>query len=296
MDLKIIHYFLIVASEGNITRAANRIHITQPTLSRQLMQLEEELGAPLFIRGKNNLTLTDAGVIFRRRAQELVNLSEKVREEVRQTDEELTGEISIGCSETSSVQELSEWISEFRKKHPLVSFELRSANNVEICDWLERGLVDIGLLVEPVNVEAYRYMRMKRKDIWGVLVHRDSKLASRETIRNTDLLGMPLITTSNETMHNELASWSREHARMMVPMAHYNLLTNAAAMVRKDENAAVCAKPGYVYENLVFVPFEPRLELGSCIAWKESQVFSKATTAFLRYIESCGNCMDQKRR
>ena len=151
MELRTVHYFLIVANEGNITKAANRIHITQPTLSRQLMQLEEELGVTLFERGKNNIILTDAGVVFRRRAQELVNLSEKVKNEVRQTDEELTGEISIGCSETQSIQELSDWISDFRKTHPLVSFEIRSANNIEIDDWLERGLVDLGLLLEKTS-------------------------------------------------------------------------------------------------------------------------------------------------
>lgn len=292
MDLKIVNYFLIVANEGNITKAANRIHITQPTLSRQLMQLEEELGATLFIRGKNNITLTDAGIVFRRRAQELMNLSEKVRDEVRQTDEELIGEVSIGCSETQSIHELSEWISDFRKQHPLVSFEIRSANNIEISDWLERGLVDLGLLVEPVDVEQYRYMRMSRKDVWGILVHKESKLAENRVMRNVTLLGTPLITTANETMHNELASWCQEYAQMMVPMVHYNLLTNAAAMVRKDENAAVCAKPGYIYEDLVFIPFEPRLELGSYIVWKDSQVFSKATTAFIRFIETYKNCMD----
>lgn len=153
MDLRTVHYFLIVANEGNITKAASRIHITQPTLSRQLMQLEDELGVTLFERGKNNITLTDAGVIFRRRAQELINLSEKVRDEVRHSDEKLTGEISIGCSETQGIQELSDWISYFRKIHPLVSFEIRSANNVEICDWLEQGLVDLGLLLEPVSIE-----------------------------------------------------------------------------------------------------------------------------------------------
>ena len=114
-------------------------------------------------------------------------------------------------------------------------------------------------------------------------------------IRNTDLIGIPLITTANETMHNELASWCREYAQMMVPMVHYNLLSNAAAMVRKDENAAVCAKPGYVYDELVFIPFEPRLELGAYIVWKDSQVFSKATTAFIRHVETYKNCMDQPR-
>lgn len=295
MELRTVHYFLIVANEGNITKAANRIHITQPTLSRQLMQLEEELGITLFERGKNNIILTDAGVVFRRRAQELVNLSEKVKNEVRQTDEELTGEISIGCSETQSIQELSDWISDFRKTHPLVSFEIRSANNIEIDDWLERGLVDLGLLLEPANVEKYRYLRMERKDVWGVLVHKDSRLAGNRMIRNTDLIGTPLITTANETMHNELASWCREYAQMMVPMVHYNLLSNAAAMVRKDENAAVCAKPGYVYDELVFIPFEPRLELGAYIVWKDSQVFSKATTAFIRHVETYKNCMDQPR-
>lgn len=152
MDLRVLNYYLVVAREENITKAAQLLHMTQPTLSRQLMQLEEELGVKLFQRGKHNIYLTQAGMLFRRRAQELVNLADKAKAELQQSDQELTGEIAIGCNESKSMNELADQISAFRQIHPLVKFTLRSGNNGDIREWLDQGTVDFGILVEPAEV------------------------------------------------------------------------------------------------------------------------------------------------
>lgn len=285
MDIRILNYFLIVAREENITKSAKLLHITQPTLSRQLMQLEEELEVKLFQRGKHNIYLTEEGLLFRRRAQELVNLADRAKLELSQTSQKLTGEIAIGSNESQNMWELSKMISGFRDEHPLVKFVLRSGNNNEIREWLDQGSIDIGLLVEPVEADKYTYFRLSHQDQWGVLVHKESLLAERGVIHSKDLLGVPLITIMDDTIHSELSSWSGKNADMMVPIVHYNLLSNAATLVKSQKGAAVCAKPNCNYDELIFIPFEPELKLGSLIAWKGHQTFSKASTAFIEYMK-----------
>lgn len=293
MNIDILNSFLIVAREENITKAAQLLHITQPTLSRQLMQLEEELTVKLFQRGKHSIHLTEEGFIFRRRAQELVNLAERAKKEVLQADDELTGEIAVGCNESQSMNELSKMIRDFRSTHTLVKFILRSGSNNEIREWLEQGSIDIGLLVEPVEIEKFSYARLNQKDQWGVLVHENDRLASKRVIHSDDLIGVPLITIIDETIHSELSSWSGRNADMMIPIVHYNLLSNAATLVRGQEGVAVCSKPWYEYPDLKFIAFEPVLELGAVLAWKAHQKFSRASTVFVEYIkqygESCNN-------
>lgn len=285
MDIRILNYFLIVAREENITKAAQLLHITQPTLSRQLMQIEEELGVKLFRRGKHNVYLTEEGLIFRRRAQELVNLAEKSKQELLQAGKKLTGEIVIGCNETQSMKELIDIISFFRKEHPLVKFILQSGNNNEIREQLDQGSIDIGLLTEPVSAEKYTYIRLKQKDQWGILVSKQSPLAVNAQIHSDDLIGIPLITILDETIHAELSSWSGKNADMMLPIVYYNLLSNVAPLVAKGEGVAVCSKPNCRFDDLKFVPFFPSLILGSLIAWKSHQTFSKASSAFIEYLK-----------
>lgn len=285
MDIRILHYFLIVAREENITKAAQVLHITQPTLSRQLIQLEEELGVTLFQRGKHTITLTKEGMLFRRRAQEILDIAEKAKTELGKAAQSLHGRITIGCNESQSINELSKLISAFRKTYPLVTFELRSGNNVDIQDWIDHGIVDFGVLVEPVEVEHYSYLRFRHKDVWGILVHEASALAQKTGIRAMDLLNVPLITVADERIHTELASWSGKQADKMFPIVHYNLLSNAAPLVRQQEGVAVCAAPNCEYPLLTFVPFEPALTLGSLLAWKNRQVASEESAVFIQFIK-----------
>ena len=198
MELRVLKYFLVVAREENITRSAQLLHITQPTLSRQLMQLEDELGVQLFKRSKYRIILTDDGMLLRRRAQEIVDLAEKTEREFQNRDEELSGEIAIGCGETNSMSFLSERIAAFRREHPLVSFSIYSATADDIKDRLEKGLLDLGLLAEPVEIGRYDFIRMPKRDIWGALVRSDSPLAQKQVVTPADLMGTPLLMSRRQ--------------------------------------------------------------------------------------------------
>lgn len=293
MDIRVLNYFLMVAREENITKAAQFLHITQPTLSRQLQQLEDELGVKLFRRSNHSIYLTSEGLLFRRRAQELSDLAQKAKDELSQPQEELTGEVSIGCGELKSIAELLTIMDAFNREHPLVKFHLHSGYNNDIKEWVEQGTLDLGLLVEPVDIGRYAFVRMKEKEEWGVLVRRDSPLAGKDCIHPGDLLGTPLITTRDEAIHKELASWSGDYAGQMEPLMTYNLLYNAAAAVRQGMGAAVCLHLDCQYKDLVFVPMRPKLELSSVLAWKEGQTFSRTVSTFIQFAKKYNNCMSR---
>ena len=226
MELRVLKYFLMVAREENITKAAQLLHVTQPTLSRQLMQLEEELGVQLFHRGKHNVTLTEDGMLLRRRAQELVSLSEKTKMELQHKEEMPTGEIAIGCGETKSMAALSEKMVSFRQKYPLVQFSIYSAIADDIKERLEKGLLDMGLLVEPVDISKYEFIRLPLKEQWGVLVRADSQLAEKEFVTPEDLRGVPLLMVRRELVKNELANWFGDSFDQLEIAATYNLIVN----------------------------------------------------------------------
>lgn len=289
MDFRVIGYFLTVAREENVTKAAQLLHVSQPTLSRQLMQLEEELGVKLFKRSKHSVLLTSEGMLFRRRAQELMNLADKAKSELVQPEGALTGELSIGCGELLSMDELSEFLSDFSEQYPLVKYHIHSGYNHDIKDWLEDGTLDFGLLIEPVDIGKYDFVRMRKKEQWGALVRTDSPFASAGVIRPGDLAGTPLITVQDDQIHNALRNWSGKYASQMTPVATYNLLYNAAALVRQNMGAAVCIRLECRYEGVCFVPFEPKLELSSVIAWKERQSFSAVSGAFIQCLKNSKN-------
>lgn len=285
MELRTLRYFLIVAREENITHAAELLHISQPTLSRQLMQLEDELGVKLLQRGKYNVYLTGEGVLFRRRAQEIVNLADRAMEEMKQEDELLTGTISIGCGELRSMAELAEIIVAFQSQYPLVHFDIHSAYNVDIKDRLEQGLLDLGLLVEPVEISKYDFVRMRTKERWGVLVREDSDIAEHSDVHPKDLAQLPLMASRNELSWNEMESWFGKSGEKPAISTTYNLLYNAAIILREKGGAALCLDLEAHYDGLKFVPLSPPLEFFSVLAWKEQQAYSKATEAFIRFLK-----------
>ena len=286
MDIRVLSYFLMAGREENITRAAQLLHVTQPTLSRQLMQLEEELGVKLFQRSNHSVYLTDEGMVFRRRAQELVNLAEKAQEELTQKVETLSGIIAIGCGEMRGVQEVAKLITGFQERYPLVKFELYSGNNEDIKERMEQGTLDMGLLLEPVSIVKYDFIRMKTKEQWGVLIHKDAPLASQDVIRPGDLVGTQVVTVHlNTPVHHELVGWSGNFAKQMESCVNYNLLYNAVIAARERKGAAICVKLDCHYDDMKFLPLEPKLELSSVLAWKDQQAYSKATTAFIKYVK-----------
>ena len=286
MELRVLRYFLAVAREENITKAAALLHVTQPTLSRQLMQLEDELGVKLFRRSQYRVVLTDDGMLLRRRAQEIVELADKAERELQHTEAELTGEIAIGCGESVGMTFLSEHIREFRRLHPQVQFRIYSANADDIKERIEKGLLDMGLLTEPVDIGRYAFLRTPQKDRWGVLLPKEHPLAQKGTVTPKDLLGVPLLISGRETVRNELAGWFGDAYDKIEVAATFNLILNAANMVKNGVGVALCFDLDNISDALNFVPLSPKLETGTVLAWKKDQTYSPAADQFLDFIKN----------
>lgn len=285
MEIRVLRYFLMTAREENITRAAELLHITQPTLSRQLMQLEEELGTKLFERSSHSIRLTEDGMLLRRRAQELVQLADSVEKEFRHSKEEMSGTISIGSGETGSMQELAEIIRDFQEKYPLVQYDLYTATADEIKERLDKGLLDIGLLTEPVDIMKYSFIRMKRKEKWGILVRRDSKLAEKTSIGPSDLLDVPVFLAHRALVKNEIEGWFGDYYDQVQIAGTYNLINNAAVMVRNHIGVAFCFQLQSQFDDLTYVPIEPQIETGAVIVWKKAQIVSRTTHQFISFLK-----------
>ena len=286
MELRVLRYFLAVAREENITKAAAMLHLTQPTLSRQLMQLEEELGVQLFQRSRYRIILTNDGMLLRRRAQELVDLADKTAREFSERETELMGEIAIGAGETRSMTALSRAIQSFRTLYPKVVFRIFSANADDVKERLDMGLLDMGLLTEPVDVGKYAFCRMQEKDRWGVLVRADSPLAALEAVTPEDLEAVPLLCSGREGVQRELANWFGDRWERLEIAATFNLILNAANMVRCGVGAALGFDLNLAFDDLRFLPLSPAMETGTVLVWKKDQVLSPVMEVFRRHVKS----------
>lgn len=287
MDIRILKYFLVVAGEENITRAAEILHVTQPTLSRQLMQLERELHIKLFQRSNHHIRLTEDGLHLKARAQEIVLLAEKTEKEFRFKEETVSGEIMIGSGETRSMHQLAEMIGAFREQYPMVQYDLYTANADDIKEKLDKGILDLGLLTEPVDVTKYHFLRLDSRERWGVLVRRDSILADKDRVTPEDLLDTPLFLVKRFLVKNELAGWFGDFYDQIRVAGTYNLINNAAVMVEQGIGAAVCIDFKNHYDKLRFIPLYPPMETGSVIVWKKSQSASQATYKFIEFLKKC---------
>lgn len=278
----------MVAREENITKAANLLHITQPTLSRQLIQLEEELGTTLFHRNKHRIVLTEDGMLLKRRAQDIIELADKTQKELTHKAESLSGEIFFGCAETRNMTFLSQKMAVFRTKNPLVRYNIYSATADDLKDRMEKGLLDICLFTEPVDIGKYEFLRLERKELWGVLVRKDSPLAAKKAVAPEDLAKLPLLMSRREMVQNELASWFGDYYDHLEIAANYNLILNAADMVKNHVGIALCFYIENISNDLCFIPFSPPLETGAVLAWKKNYVFSPAATRFIQYLKNPG--------
>ena len=283
MEIRVLKYFLMVAREENITKAANLLHLTQPTLSRQLMQLEEELGVTLFRRSKHRIILTEDGMLLRRRAEEIVSLAEKTRDDLRHTQDHLSGTIAVGSGELQSSRFLTQLIAAFQKENPLVSFRIYSGNSDNIKERIERGLLDIGLLQEPVDIAKYHFVRTPVQEQWGVLVRADAELAAKDRVSPADLAGLPLILPDRENVQNELLNWFGSLAEKLRITATGNLLYNLASLARDSGSCVLTLNLACHYDGLRFIPLAPELESGTVLVWKKAQTFSPAAAAFIAY-------------
>ena len=287
MEIRVLKYFLMTAREENITRAANLLHLTQPTLSRQLMQLEEELGVTLFHRSRHRVILTEDGMLLRRRAEEIVSLADKTLEDFQHKQEQLAGTISIGSGELRSSRFLAELLNSFQRENPLVSVSIYSGNSDNIKERIERGLLDIGLLQEPVDIARYSFIRTPVREQWGILVDKASNLAAQSSVSPADLASVPLILPERENVRNELLNWFGAYGEGLRVVATGNLLYNMASLARASGACVLTLNLDCKYDGLVFVPLSPALESGTVLVWKKAQIFSAAASAFIDYSKKC---------
>lgn len=288
MDIRILKYFLAVAKEGNITRAAESLHITQPTLSRQLMELEENMGTELFIRGKRQIMLTDSGILFQQRAKEIVQLYDKTRREMAEQNDLLGGTVSIACVESIVSNLLPEVLIEFSKQYPMVKYELYSADGNDIREKIDRGDIDIGILVEPVETAKYDYIRLPFYEQWGIVMRKDDPLAEKDKIITEDIQNKPLIVPRRTIVIEEIATWLEMDSEKLNIVASHNLLTNSLLLVERGFGYTICVKGAFDIrkkDTICFAPLAPERITGHVLAWKKNKVFSNATTKFLQYIK-----------
>ncbi|MFC9727351.1 LysR family transcriptional regulator [Bacillus cereus] len=287
MDIRVLRYFIAVATQENISAAANALHLSQPTLSRQLNNLEEELGTTLFVRGNRKITLTDEGMFLLDRAKEIVDLVEKTEANFNQKSEIISGEIHIGAGETEAMQFIAQTIKKVVAHHPNIKFHLYSGNADDITTKLDSGLLDFGIVIEPANKQKYDYLKLPATDVWGVLMRKDSPLAEKAYIHPTDLLNKPLIISRQTAVRNELSGWLGEEIENLNVIGTYNLLYNASLLVKENIGYALCIDKlmnTSEESTLCFRPLSPKLEAGLNILWKKHQTFSSATKIFLTYL------------
>lgn len=286
MELRTLQYFLTVAREENITRASEVLHITQPTLSRQMKQLEQELGTELFMRGRN-FALTEAGMLLRRRAEEVIDLLYKIESEIAAADD-VAGIISIDSGALKSSQFLPEVMSAFQKLHPKVRFEIYSNSSQYIKERLDRGLLDFGILLEPVDIEEYEYLRLPGRERWGLFMCADNQLAQKSSISRSDLLGVPLIIPSRLYVQKEISNWLGADINKLNVLAAVNLMTHAAMFINSGIACGLTIEGAvdlFEDDKLAFSPLEPELAFTSVLAWKRFQPVGNAAAKFLEYIK-----------
>ena len=287
MELRVLRYFLAVAREENITAAAESLHVTQPTLSKQLMDLEYELGKKLFERGKRKITLTEDGMFLRKRAQEIVDLSDKTEATIKSSAQTISGDVFIGCGETQGMREIIKVMKKVNCDFPEIRYNLYSGNDEDVSERLDSGLVDFGLFVGDTHLDKYDYKKLPVADVWGLLLRNDNPLAKKKTIKPSDLDGVPILCSRQALTHNELSGWLGKDFKKLKIVSTHNLVYNASLMVEEGFGAALSIK-GLINtadSNLVFRPFRPMIKADLIFAWKKYQVFSKPAEIFLKYIQ-----------
>ena len=286
MDIRVLRYFLTVAREENITRAAESLHITQPSLSKQLMELEQELGKQLLVRGKRKLTLTDDGVLLRKRAEEIVALLEKTEQELS-ADTALGGKISIGGLPGKRVLQAA---AELRAEHPDVSFDFYSGDACEIIERLDHGSLDFAVLLEPVDAVKYDYVSLGERARWGLIMPDNCELAMKPAIKREDLCSVPLILHKRVGLQRTIEHWAQTDLDHMNVAATYNVLNgDPAALVRSGLGYVLITDdhlPGQLGSGLCFRRLEPPLESSHALIRKRHAVLSKPAEAFLEKVKN----------
>lgn len=290
MELRLLEYFLAVAREQNITAAAESLHVSQPALSTQLKSLEQELGKQLLIRGvkgSRKVTLTEEGMILRKRAEEILSLVQRTQDEINGSDETIAGNVFIGSGETEAVRLFARVAKKLHQQYPDIQYHISSGNAQHVLDYLEKGLIDFGLLFTQVDPQKYETIVLPTKDRWGVLMRRDSPLAEKESICPEDLWDKALIVSHQKGDGDVLKKWMKKELSELHIVATYNLLFNASLLVDEGLGYALCFDNliNTNGSNLCFRPFSPPMEVHGYLVWKKYQVFSRAASVFLQSVQ-----------
>ncbi|MBS6677970.1 MAG: LysR family transcriptional regulator [Clostridiales bacterium] len=287
MELRVLRYFLEVARQENITHAANQLHVSQPTLSRQIKELEEELGKKLFTRSNYSIKLTEEGMLLRKRAEDIIEMVDKTTEEFHSLDEINGGDIHIGCAESNGLKHFIRLIKKTQDDYPLIRYHFYSGGTDAVYERLDQGLLDFAIIIQEVDLSKYNYLKIPSYDRWGVLMRNDSPLAEKASIHVEDLMGLPLIC-SRQALQEERPRWFGENLDKMHIVATYDLLFNTSVMVRENFGYAIGFE-GLVDtgpdSGLCFRPLEPVLESPMYIIWKKYQVFTPVASMLLQEIK-----------
>lgn len=276
MEIRVLRYFLEIARENNMSRAAETLHVSQPTLSKQMKDLESELGKKLFRRGSTGITLTDEGMLLRKRAEDILAMVDKTADEFRELDNITGGEVHIGCAESYLIKYLAQVIKDFRENYPRFCYHLTSGNTEQVVERLDRGLIDFAFIVEPPNLEKYNYIEIPGTDIWGLVIRKDHPLSEKREIIFEDLVGIDLIC-SVQGMKFDIARWCGEKTDQLNLVGTVNLCYNGGVFVKEGLGCML------TFEHLVntgsdsdlcFCPLAPQLETKMYIIWKKYQIFT----------------------
>lgn len=282
MELKTLKYFVMIVREQNISKAAERLYLTQPTLTKQMQELESELGVKLFERGKRKITLTEDGLFLYKKAQEIIDLETITKNSFQNKDKKINGEISIACGETYAMNYLLKIYKKIHEENPLITISLFSGNDEDVREKLNNGLAEFALFIGLTNLDNYNFIKLPLYETWGLLMNKNSQLVKKETIKSEDLSNLPLLVSRQVYRANELSGWINKDLSKLNIIGTYNLLYNASLMVKEDSVYAITIDKLLKDDNkVVFKKFEPELTSNIYFAWKKYQVLSKAGQLFL---------------
>lgn len=288
MDIRVFKYFTAIVKAGNISKAAEQLHITQPTLSRQLKDLEEEVGSRLFVRGKREMILTDAGFLYYQRVKEILRLIEKAEQDLIAHKNDVAGLVSIACVETAAAIYLADKIEEFSLKYPFVQYDIYNGFSDDIKTRLDSGSIDLGILIEPVEAAKYEYIRLPIEERWGLLLNSLDPLASRDAVTIEEVRKLPLILTNRSIVKDDMENWLGVDSIKLNIFATQNLLTNTSLLLKRNLAYMIMVEGAYTIRpisGLTFVPIIPKRTSSHVLAWRKNKVFNPATKLFLDLIK-----------
>lgn len=286
LDLKILRYFLMVANTHNITKAAELLHITQPTLSRQLMVLEEHLGVQLFARKKRMIELTTEGLFLKHRAREMLDLADQTQKDLVDLKSNISGVVSVGLIESVWSETLYQLMAPIAKQHSNVQFNLHSGQTDELLEKMEHGLIDLCLLLEPVDSSQYNVIRLTPNERWGVIMRQDDPLAQQVNINIRQLVALPMLWPARPEIYSEIENWFGKHKYQLNRFGSYNLMSNAILAVEQGMGYAICLNSSVIEQNslVCFRPIIPEKTTQSVIIWKKNRNFDSAAEFFVKAV------------